>query len=286
MADNEQLVARIKNGDNEAENMLQLWQQNQRLIEKIARRYSAFEDMEDLMQQGYIGLCDAVRCYKFGKGVKFSTYAFFWIQQNMSHYLETCGNCIRMPSSQQQKIRKLRQIEEQCLKTLGRMPAELELCRLLEMDRESLQQLQLDALKTQIKSLDAPAGDEEETLLEDYVPDQRDGYADALERLCQQELKAVLWPMVDALEGRQSIVLRNRYQRKKTIKETGEALGISLGAVRQIESKALRELRKPSKASRLRPFLPETIEAQAYRHNGVMEFNRTWTSSTERAALC
>lgn len=95
---NEQLVANVQAGVDVAENMLQLWQQNQGIIGKIACRYSSYEDIEDLKQQGYIGLCDAVRGYRPEEGVKFITYATFWIRQSIQRYVEECSVVVRIPS--------------------------------------------------------------------------------------------------------------------------------------------------------------------------------------------
>ena len=283
--ENEQLVALIQSGVDIAENMLRLWQQNKGLIGKIALKYSAFEDIEDLKQQGYIGLCNAAESYRMDEGTKFSTYAVCWIRQSMERYIETYGSCVRLPSNQQQKIRKLRQIEGQYLKMMGREPTEREMCRLLDMNMKQLQQLRGDAIKKDVKSLDTPLGEDAEISLGECIMDQRDNYAAVLDDIQQEELRTVLWPLVDSLGERSAKVLRSRYKEGRTLKETGELLGCCMQRAQSIERAALRTLRRPRYAKQLRPFLPETVKAQAYRHNGVKEFNRTWTSSTERAAL-
>lgn len=283
--ENEQLVALIQSGVDTAKNMLQLWQQNRGLIGKIALRYSSFEDIDDLKQQGYIGLCNAAEAYRADEGTKFSTYAVCWIRQSMERYIETYGSCVRLPSNQQQKIRKLRQIEGQYLKMMGREPTEQEMCRLLGVNMKQLQQLRDDAIKKDVKSLDTPLGDDAELSLGDCIMDQRDDYAAILENIQQGELANVLWPLVDSLGERPAKVLRARYKEGRTLKETGALLGCCMQRAQSIERAALRTLRRPRYAKQLQPFLPEAVEAQAYRHNGVREFNRTWTSSTERAAL-
>ena len=97
--DNEQLVARIQAGEDEAENMMRLWQQNRGFIAKIARQYAGRAEMEDLEQEGYIGLCEAVRHYDPDKGVPFINYAAFWIRQAMRRYADVCGAAVRLPSN-------------------------------------------------------------------------------------------------------------------------------------------------------------------------------------------
>ncbi|MFR6581366.1 MAG: sigma factor [Ruminococcus sp.] len=94
---NKQLVLRIKAGENVADNMLQLWQQNQGFIRSIAKKYAAYEEIEDLIQQGYFGMCNAVNGYDPENGVSFLHYASFWIRQSIHGYIEDCGKIVRLP---------------------------------------------------------------------------------------------------------------------------------------------------------------------------------------------
>ena len=140
------------------------------------------------------------------------------------------------------------------------------------------------------KSLDAPVTDldgKENTTLGELIAAEGNQEEEVLERVQQEQLCKFLWSCVDSLPGRQPEVIRHRYQEGKTLKQIGEAMGTTTEAVRQWESKALRELQKPSRARLLLPFLPEAEEiySQAIRGGGSASFNRTWTSSTERVAL-
>ncbi len=120
----------------------------------------------------------------------------------------------------------------------------------------------------------------------DAMADQKDQYADVLDNMERQQLKAVLWPMVGALPGSEPEIIRKRYQEGMTFKEIGEELGLSMEAVRQWERKGLGELRKPGRSRILEEFLnDERIYNSALHGNGVSSFNCTWTSSTERVAL-
>lgn len=103
---NEQLVARIQAGVDVPGNMLRLWEQNRGYIALVAKNYQAFEDIEDLKQEGYIGLCRAVDEYKPQEGVAFMTYAGYWIRQQMQRYVENCSSVVRVPSYAREKIRK------------------------------------------------------------------------------------------------------------------------------------------------------------------------------------
>ena len=112
---NEELVSRIKSGIDPAGNMLQLWEQNRGLIGSIAVKYKGYEDLEDLKQQGYIGLCNAVNNYQSGEGVPFAGYAALWIRQSMTRYIVNSGNPVRIPvhefNRQQRYKRFLREYE-------------------------------------------------------------------------------------------------------------------------------------------------------------------------------
>lgn len=138
-------------------------------------------------------------------------------------------------------------------------------------------------------SLDAPLkGFEEEGFtVGDGIPSGEDMEGDALDRLQQEQLMAVLWECVDGMPGRQPEVIRKRYQDNMTLEAIGKEYGVSRDAIRQDQAKALRELRKPKTSKRLKPFLPEDerIYSMGLVGNGAKRFNQTWTSSTERAAL-
>lgn len=283
---NEELVIRIRAGVDRAQNMEKLYKQNRGMICKIASKYQSYAEYDDLLQEGFIGLCSAVDAWEPEGGASFIAYAVFWMRQAMQRYIENNGSCVRIPSGQQQKIWKYKKICAQYLTLLGRGPAEWELCRLLDVSRDALRRIREDARKGQIGSLSIPLGEDGELSLQDTIPDQRDDYAGVLDKIQQEELGAVLWPMVDSLEERQAKTLRARYQEGKTLKETGEALGCGLQQARSIEAKAMRTLRQPRYADRLRPFLyDEELRSRAMHGTGAQRFRDTWISATEREAL-
>lgn len=284
---NEELVACIKAGVDTAENMLQLWQQNQGIIKRIAYRYQALEDVEDLIQQGYIGLCNAVEAYRQEESVPFVNYAAVWIRQNIQRYIDNCSGVVRVPVWARSEIHQLRQFESSFECETGRKPSDDEICLCMGYSQARLRQIQKSARMGHIDSLEAPvAGMEtEELTLADTVADDADTEAEAISRLDGERLRMILWSMVDELPGKCPAVVRLRYQKRETLKGAGQYLGMTMEAARQWERKALRELGKPSRAWRLRPFLDETQEGAAYHTGGLALFNRTWTSSTERAAM-
>mgnify|MGYP002242342722 CR=1 FL=1 len=116
---NEEFVARIRNRIDTAECMAQLWQQNRAFVAKIAKRYAAYEDIDDLMQEGFIGLCNAVECYDPDGGAKFLTYAAYWIQQAMVRYMSKYSSVVQLPQDVRTKINRLRKFEREYTAEVG-----------------------------------------------------------------------------------------------------------------------------------------------------------------------
>ncbi len=172
----------------------------------------------------------------------------------------------------------------------GQEPSEIEAAANLNITREQIRDIRKDAYRVRLGSLDSPVtglDGEEDGTVGDMVASGEDLEGDALERMECEELRRELWSCVDSLPGRQSEVLRMRYQKDMTLGAIGQEYDTTPEAVRQIHAKALRELRKPRHSKRLKPFLPEAdrIYSAALMGNGVSRFNTTWTSSTERVAL-
>lgn len=283
---NEQLAIRIKAGIDIADNMLALWQQNQGFIHKIVNQYKAYADAEDLEQEGYLGLSDAVDHYNPDEGVAFLHYASFWIKQYMSRYIKSNGT-IRLPEFMQGRIREYHRMVQKWQQNYHRKPTDGEICHFLGLNWEMLENLRKAAQMVQIGSLDVPVGDEGDCSMYDLLPSAVDEEEQTIEKIQHEQLCAVLWPLVDSLPGQQHQVIRARYQERRTLADIAKEKGVTLDAIRQQEAKGLRELRKPSKSKLLRPFLPDDnrIYSMGLQGNGVGSFNRTWTSSTERAAL-
>ena len=283
---NEQLVLRIRAGENVADNMLQLWQQNQGFIRSIAKKYAAYEELEDLIHQGYFGLCNAVEGYDRESGVTFLHYASFWIRQSMQRYVAECGKVIRLPSHFRGKLTKYKQFTVAMYAEFGRKPTDQELCYYLSVGYEKLEELKQAAVMDKLESLDVPLGDGEENTLCDLVACPNSPENELLEEIQAEQLKAVLWALVDDLPGQCPETLKARFREKLTLKEVAARIGVPVEAARRLQNKGLRELRKPSRARELLPFMyDDYVYNQAFHGNGVESFNRTWTSSTERIAL-
>lgn len=283
---NEQLVLRIRAGEDVADNMAALYDQNRGMIAKLANKYQSYAEFDDLMQEGYIGLCHAVDSWDLDGGASFIGYAIFWIKQTMYRYIENTGSCIRVPVHRRQQIREYNKYRQQFLKALGREPEEWELCRLMGMGKSTLEKIKADQRYLNMDTLDRFVGEDEDTVLSELVADPEDKYESLLDEVQMEELKVVIWPIVDSLEGRQPEVIRKRYQECMTLKSIGESLGCNKEYVRQLEAKALRSIRYSPNKSKLYPFMyDEEIHHKGMQGTGLASFRRSWTSATERAAI-
>lgn len=283
---NEQLVIQLKAGIHTAEYMKQLWEQNRGMIGKIACKYKGYEDLEDLKQQGFLGLYDAVEGYNPDQGTSFITYATFWIQQSIQRYIDDCCGVVRIPVHAKEKISQYKKVANQFQKWYGREATDKEMSLLLHISRKQLEQLKKDIQMGQIQSLDSFVLQEDDGItIADLVSAADDVEETVLDRIQKEELKEVLWGIVDDLGEDQADVIRARYQERRTLKGIAEKKNCAIEWVRQIEKKAMKRLRIPSRVNKLKPFYDGVIFDQALKGNGVARFNTTWTSSTERVAL-
>ena len=284
---NEQLALRIKAGEDVADNMLKLWQQNQGMIEELAGKYCYMAEKEDLKQEAYFAICKAVDSYDPDKGSSFLTWAVFWNRQQMQRYCQN-NSTVRVPVHLGEKVQRYKKLQNSFYLHAGRLPDTRECCRYLNCSESELEKIKRGEVISCIGSIDAPAvGSEDGSItVGDNIADPANHYEDMLDDIENQKLKETLWGIVDDLPEQQADVIRVRYQENLTMKETAARTGTTIEVARKCERKALREMRKPSKANRLKAFYDSSyIYNRALYGNGTVEFNRTWTSSTERVAL-
>lgn len=284
---NEQLALRIKAGEDVADNMLKLWQQNQGMIEELVGKYCYMAEKEDLKQEAYFAICKAVDSYDPDKGSSFLTWAIYWIRQQMQRYCQN-NSTVRVPVHLGEKVQRYKKLQNSFYLHTGRLPDTRECCRYLNCSESELEKIKRGEVISCIGSIDAPAvGSEDGSItVGDNIADPANHYEDMLDDIENQKLKETLWGIVNDLPEQQADVIRVRYQENLTMKETAARTGTTIEAARQCERKALREMRKPSKANRLKAFYDSSyIYNRALYGNGTAEFNRTWTSSTERVAL-
>ncbi len=282
---NECIVAAVQAGDNEAENMLQLWQQNKGFIAMIARRYSAGAEMEDLEQEGYIALCEAVQHYGPARGMSFISYAAFWIKRRMRICADN-SRTVRLSFNAGDEVRQYQKIVREYRQEYGCDPSDRELCAFLYVSRKKLDQIRKAAQMGNIRSLDEPVqGMEGDISIGDTVPSGEDMEEDTIREIDKEQMKRELWIAVDQLPGDLPAAVRLRYKDRLTLEKTGQALGVNRERARQLESKAMRILRQPHRCKVFRGYFEEYLSAAPIHHVGVQRYLETWESEVEREAL-
>lgn len=283
---NEELVALIKAGIDTADNMLALWEQNKGMICKIARKYSAYADIEDLQQEGYLALYPAIDGFNPDNGNKFLSYATPVIDQRLRRYISYSGSPVRIPEHERVKICEYKKMVNAFQTYLNRKPTRQEIAHNMGLSDKVVRELEKSVRMGQIASLDMPLKDEGGTdTLIDMIPDENNAMSAVIDDMQQEELKVVIWDIVDSLPEDQRGVIHDRYEHGKSCRQIEVETGIDRGKVCRIENSALRALGSGRNGRTLRPFLNDGLYNAALHGSGVEHFNRTWTSSTERVAL-
>ncbi len=282
---NECIVAAVQAGDNEAENMLQLWKQNKGFIAMIARRYSAGAEMEDLEQEGYIALCEAVQHYDPARGMSFISYAAFWIKRRMRICADN-SRTVRLSFNAGDEVRQYQKIMREYRQEYGCDPSDWELCGFLYVSREKLDQIRKATQMGNIRSLDEPVqGMDGDISIGDTVASGEDMEEDIIREIDKERMSKELWLAVDQLPGDQPAVLRMVYRDGMTRIKAGDVLGYGNGKVGIEERRALNALRRPHRCKKFRVYFEEYLSAAPVHHVGVQRYLETWESEVEREAL-
>lgn len=284
---NEELVLLIQHASDKKLYLEELYIKNNRMIADIANRFSGYADFDDLCQEGFFGLLKAAETWQEDRDVMFATYAYAVIKSHLYKYIENNSNIVRLPAHIHRAIIKMKKYTDSFYKQQGRKPTLSELSIYMNMSEKQIDNIFSSMFIENMKSTSEAVSEDGELTLEDTIQDP-ENQLDKLEEVIQHEqLQSVLWDIVDNLDSEQGRVIHEKYQRNTSVNDMADMMGMTPSAIRTLEQKAFRELRKSKNIRKLETFhmSDSHIFSISVTGSGLSSFERTWTSSTERAIL-
>lgn len=274
---NEQIVCEIRNGYSVTDYMQLLYESNLPLIKKFIKPFAAYEPMEDLLQEAYFGLWEAVQHYETSENVRFMTYAEYWVKQSIQRYLEKCGSTVRIPSHTRQRIGRYRKTVQELEQELGRVPTDNEIADKMRISVGLLPELKI--WMQGVASLDTPLADDNSLTLADTIQADFSLEDETIDKMYAEHSKSELWGIVERFTSdRENHIIREIFINNRTMSAVAREQGITIERVRQTKEKGLRRLQiGKAKRELLEKF--DIVEAGAYR-NSMNKFNEHGFTST------
>lgn len=280
---NEQIVEEIRNGSSVTENMQLLYESNLPLIKIYIKRFSAYEDIEDLLQEAYFGLWEATKHYETSENVLFMSYAKYWIKQAVQRYIENCGSTVRIPSHKKQTIIRYKKTVQALEHELSRTPTDKEIADIMRVPVEVIPEIKLQMRG--VASLDTPLADDDSLSLCDTVQADYSLENDVIDKIYEEHAKSELWGIVERFTtDRENEIIKEYYKKSKSMPEIAKEHGTTFQNVRTIKEKGLRKLRYGRAKREILEKL-EVVESSLYRTGKSNYDSHNFTSIVEYIAI-
>ena len=281
---NEQIVEKIRNGYSVKDNMQRLYESNMPLIKRVLKPYIAYESIEDLLQEAYFGLWEAVQHYKTSENVVFMTYAVYWIRQSAQRYIEHCGSVVKIPATKRQKIIRYNKTVQRLSQEQGRIPTDKEIAGRMMISQSEVSDLKY--YSQGITSLDTPINEDADISLGDNVRSDFDLETSTIDKMYGEYTKKELWNIVERYTAeRENHIIQEYFLHNKSMSEIAKEENLTVGRIREIKENGLRRLRR-GKAKKTLMVEFEIVDCGMYR-NSMNKYNEhNFTSTVEYIALC